>query len=98
MKPAARLHLIKQREYFKTCPPGVERPGMAQAGIGINPSWINPGDGLGGGGFGDGSGGTSYYYGTGIGPSGENYGKVKYIPFYAFMCTVLEAIVNNTIT
>jgi len=77
MKPAARLHLIKQREYFKTCPPGVERPGMAQAGIGINPSWINPGDGLGGGGFGDGSGGTSYYYGTGIGPSGENYGDVS---------------------
>ena len=75
MKPAARLHLIKQREYFKTCPPGQERPGMNQGNLGLNPSW---GNSLSGdvGGFGDGSGGTSYYYGTGIGPSGENYGKV----------------------
>ncbi len=24
MKPAARLHIIKQRQYRKECPPGVE--------------------------------------------------------------------------
>ena len=26
MKPAARLHIIRQREYRKACPPGGRRP------------------------------------------------------------------------
>ena len=32
MKPAARLHLIRQREYRKDCPPGHQRPQVTQQG------------------------------------------------------------------
>ena len=69
MKPAARLHLIKQREYFRNCPEGMQRPGMG--GSGLNPSWTSPDMGMGG------NGDTSYYYGTGIGQPlpDENYGS-----------------------
>ena len=75
MKPAARLHLIKQREYIKNCPEGMLRPGLTQGNM-LNPSWDG---GMGGGGFGGGSAGTSYYYGTGIGQPvpGESYGNNK---------------------
>lgn len=56
MKPAARLHLIKQREYFKQCPDGMPRPGGNHAGM-LNPSWNSP----------DAAQQTSYFYGNGIG-------------------------------
>ena len=71
MKPAARLHLIKQREYFRNCPEGMQRPGMGQSAL--NPSWNSNGMGGGMGGNGD----TSYYYGEGIGQPlpDENYGS-----------------------
>ena len=73
MKPAARLHLIKQREYFRNCPEGMQRPGMG--GSSLNPSWNSPDMGMGGGMGGNGD--TSYYYGTGIGQPlpDENYGS-----------------------
>ena len=49
MKPAARLHLIRQREYRKDCPPGHRRPPP-----GMNPGWSSAGGNtrppLGGGG------------------------------------------------
>jgi len=66
MKPAARIHLIKQREYFKTCPDGMQRPGMGQFSP-LNPSWTSPDMNFGGGGGGNGGAATSYFYGTGIG-------------------------------
>ena len=68
MKPAARLHLIKQREYFKQCPDGMPRPGGNHAGM-LNPSWNSP----------DAQQQTSYYYGNGIGaPTPEEiYGNIK---------------------
>ena len=70
MKPAARLHLIKQREYFKQCPDGMPRPGGNHAGM-LNPSWNSP----------DAQQQTSYYYGNGIGaPTPEEiYGNIKKI-------------------
>ena len=64
MKPAARLHLIKQREYRKQCAEGRHRPDQRPGAM--NPSWNNPDAGLNGGG-GGGGGGDSYYYGNGIG-------------------------------
>lgn len=77
MKPAARLHLIRQREYIKTCPDGRSgRPGSMLSGP-LNPSWNSPGALDGGygstayndgyGSTGSGYGETSYTYGTGIG-------------------------------
>jgi hypothetical protein len=81
MKPAARLHLIKQREYFKNCPEGMARPGSSQGGP-LNPSWNNPLTGQDfGGGYGGGAPGTSYFYGVGIGANQQiqpedTYGKV----------------------
>ena len=63
MKPAARLHLIKQREYRKQCAEGRHRPDQRPGAM--NPSWNNPDAGLNGGG--GGGGGDSYYYGNGIG-------------------------------
>ena len=80
MKPAARIHLIKQREYFKTCPDGMQRPGLT-ASSAVEPSWTSPDSGFGGGGGGAGSG-TSYFYGNGIGEPlpEDNYGS---------LCTVL---------
>ena len=80
MKPAARIHLIKQREYFKTCPDGMQRPGLT-ANSPLNPSWTSPDMGFGGG---SGSG-TSYFYGTGIGEQlpDENYGSLcKFCEIY----------------
>ena len=67
MKPAARLHLIKQREYFRNCPEGMQRPGMGQSAL--NPSWTSPDM--------NGNGDISYIYGTGIGQPlpDENYGS-----------------------
>ena len=71
MKPAARIHLIKQREYFKSCPDGMQRPGMSGSSP-LNPSWTAPDMGYGG----NGGAGTSYFYGTGIGQPlpDETYG------------------------
>ena len=40
MKPAARLHLIKQREYRKQCAEGRHRPDQRPGAM--NPSWNNP--------------------------------------------------------
>ena len=76
MKPAARLHLIKQREYVKTCPEGMLRPGVSKL---TNP-WTSPESAFSGGGS-----ENSYYYGIGIGqPSAEEtYGTLcTFVSFY----------------
>ena len=71
MKPAARLHIIKQREYRPACPnknggvrPGAQGPNQAGGAPGnLNPSWNAPPD------YGEES---SYTYGVGIGQPLEN--------------------------
>ncbi len=91
MKPAARIHLIKQREYFKTCPDGMQRPGMGQFSP-LNPSWTSPDMNFGGGGGGNGGAATSYFYGTGIGEPvpEETYGSS--------LCTTLDALLYSCVT
>lgn len=62
LKPVARLHILKQREYKKLCPVG-----QANQGLPLNPLWENP----------ELNGGDSNVYsGSGIGPSqsdGQTY-------------------------
>lgn len=86
MKPAARLHLIKQREYIKTCPEGRPRPGSMPSGpVNLNPSWTNPMQGntnYGNDPYSTGGTDTSYYYGTGIGEK-LNPGETSYDDPYA---------------
>ena len=49
MKPAARLHILRQREYRKVCPDQRTRFGGQEGDL--NPSW-SPNQYGGGGGFG----------------------------------------------
>jgi len=75
LKPVARIHIMKQREYKKQCPNGQGGPGIP-----LNPSWgsnvageIDPGQG-------------NIYSGTGIGPRPEDaemdqYGGQTYNDF-----------------
>ena len=65
LKPVARLHILKQREYKKQCSGGQDQ------GIPLNPSWGNPNTPIGVN--------EDVYSGTGIGPAeeiptGESYG------------------------
>lgn len=77
MKPAARLHIIRQREYRKACPPGRERPNPNQP-----PIW----SGLGGPGSPVQSGGTEYYDETGTENTEQTieYEYVLYSFFFHF--------------
>jgi len=67
LKPVARVHIMKQREYKKQCPNG-----QGGQGIPLNPSWgnsvageIDPAQG-------------NIYSGTGIGPSGNDDNDDRY--------------------
>jgi hypothetical protein len=66
LKPVARLHILKQREYKKQCAGGQDIPGIP-----LNPSWGSPLTPM--------TGNQDVYSGTGIGPAqeeetSENYG------------------------
>jgi hypothetical protein len=66
LKPVARLHILKQREYKKQCANGAGGGGLG-AGLPLNPSWGTPTAGqINGGGSG---GEEDIYSGTGIGPT-----------------------------
>ena len=75
MKPAARLHIIRQREYRKACPPGRERPNPNQP-----PIW----SGLGGPGSPVQSGGTEYYDETGTENTEQTIEYVLFSFFFLF--------------
>lgn len=62
LKPVARLHILKQREYKKQCSNGQE-----SLGIPLNPSWGNNLDSRGGD--------QGVYSGPGIGPASQDSGN-----------------------
>ena len=64
LKPVARLHILKQREYKKQCP----NSGGPAGGMPLNPSWGTPTAGQINGG-GNGAPEEDIYSGTGIGPT-----------------------------
>lgn len=65
LKPVARLHILKQREYKKQCSNGQEGPGIP-----LNPSWGSPLSPI--------PDGEDVYSGTGIGPSQEEATSQQY--------------------
>jgi len=72
MKPAARLHILRQREYRKVCPDQRQRFGGPDRDL--NPSWSpgQYGSGFGGGGGGGGQGGSNLGGGGGNPETGDD--------------------------